>query len=93
MADDVVLYHQDACAGCRQVERFLRERGIPFTAKDIGRDPTALREFAALGYLTTPVTIVDGTPVPGFQPKRLAALLARVRRVVDRAHPEDIRLQ
>ncbi len=74
---EVVLYQQITCASCSQVERFLRERGIPFTAKDIGADAEAMQEFLELGYLTTPVTVIDGTPVPGFQPKRLAQLLER----------------
>jgi glutaredoxin len=82
---EVILYQQTACASCTQIERFLRDRGIPFTAKDIGADAEAMRAFLELGYLTTPVTLIDGTPVPGFQPKRLAQLLER------RSTPEDTR--
>lgn len=74
---EVILYRQAACAACAPVERFLRERGVPFVSKDIGADPQALEEFVRLGYLTTPVTVIEGTPVPGFQPKRLAQLLQR----------------
>ncbi len=74
---DVIVYRQTSCGACHQVERFLRERGVPFTAKDIDVDATALTEFLALGYLTTPVTVVNGTPVPGFQPRRLTQLLGR----------------
>lgn len=73
----IVVYTQDACASCRHVERFFQDRGVPFTAKDIGGDADAMREFLELGYLTTPVTVIDGTVVAGFQPKRLAELLAR----------------
>ena len=76
MTTNVVLYCQPACAACTQVERFLHTRGIAFTIRDIAADEAALAEFLALGYLTTPVTVVGGTPVPGFQPKRLAQLLA-----------------
>lgn len=72
---DVVLYTQAHCAACGQVARWLGERGIACTARDVGADPAAMAEFLTLGYLTTPVTVVDGTAVPGFQPKRLAALL------------------
>lgn len=74
---EVVVYRQATCASCTRVERFLHERGVAFTAKDVGADATAMQEFLALGYLTTPVTVVDGTAVPGFQPKQLARLLAR----------------
>ena len=81
---EVILYRQAPCASCTQVERFLRERGVPFTAKDIGADAEAMREFLELGYLTTPVTVIDGTAVPGFQPRRLARLLDGVARRADR---------
>jgi glutaredoxin len=72
----VVLYRQSGCASCGPVERYLVEHGVAFTAKDIDADPTALAEFMAYGYLTTPLVVIDGTPVPGWQPKRLAALLS-----------------
>jgi glutaredoxin 3 len=72
----VVLYTQANCATCPQVARWLRERGVAYTAKDVGTDPAAMAEFLTLGYLTTPVTVVDDTAVPGFQPQRLARLLA-----------------
>ncbi len=32
-------------------------------------------ELMRLGVATTPVTVIDGTVVIGFDPKRLAALL------------------
>jgi glutaredoxin len=72
---EIVVYSQSSCASCNQVERFLREQGATFTVKDIGADPEAMEEFLPYGFLTTPVTVVDGTPVAGFQPKRLASLL------------------
>lgn len=73
---EIIVYSQPSCASCNQVERFLRERGVTFTVKDIGADPAAMEEFLPYGFLTTPLTVVDGTPVVGFQPKRLTSLLA-----------------
>jgi glutaredoxin len=72
----VLLYRQTHCGACGAVERYLHDRGVEVAAKDIDTDPAALAEFLAFGYLTTPLTVVNGTPVPGFQPKRLAELLA-----------------
>jgi glutaredoxin len=72
----VVVYRQASCASCSHVERYLRDRGVVFTTKDIDADPAAMEKFLTYGYLTTPVTVIDGTPVPGFQLKRLAGLLA-----------------
>ncbi len=71
----VLLYRQTHCASCGPVERYLRDHGVAFEARDIDTDPAAMAEFLTYGYLTTPLTVIDGTPVPGFQPKRLAALL------------------
>lgn len=72
----VHLYRQTHCGSCVAVERYLRDHGVGFVAKEVDTDPAAMAEFLAFGYLTTPLTVIDGTPVPGFQPKRLAELLA-----------------
>lgn len=38
-------------------------------------DSSALEELSKLGYMTTPVTTIDGQVVVGFDQKRLEALL------------------
>ncbi len=60
---------------CNRVEEFLTEHGIPFQARNILEDPGAVDELVRLGVATTPVTVIDGEIVVGFDPKRLAALL------------------
>ncbi len=60
---------------CRRVEEFLTEHGVAFQARDIAADPAAIDELERLGVATTPVTVVDGEIVVGFDRKRLAALL------------------
>jgi glutaredoxin len=57
------------------VEEFLTERGVPFQARDVAADPTAMDELERLGVATTPVTVIDGQVVVGFDRKRLTALL------------------
>ena len=44
--------------------------------KDIINDPTAMAELVELGLLTTPVTVIDGDVVVGFDRTKLEALLA-----------------
>ena len=44
--------------------------------KDIINDPTAMAELVELGLLTTPVTVIDGDVVVGFDRKKLESLLA-----------------
>ncbi len=57
------------------MEEFLTEHGVAFQARDIAADPAAIDELERLGVATTPVTVVDGEIVVGFDRKRLAALL------------------
>jgi glutaredoxin 3 len=58
------------------VEEFLSQRGISYTTRDVVTDQDAFGELEELGYLTTPVTVIDGQVVVGFDRKRLDALLA-----------------
>ncbi len=44
-------------------------------AKDIRADRTALDELIKLGFRATPVTIIDGEAVAGFDPAKLEKLL------------------
>ncbi len=57
-------------------EDFLSERGVSFQTRDIVNDATAMEELIKIGVLTTPVTVIDGEVVVGFNQKRLEELLA-----------------
>ena len=57
-------------------EDFLSERGVSFQTRDIVNDATAMEELTKIGVLTTPVTVIDGEVVVGFNQKRLEELLA-----------------
>ncbi len=48
---------------------------MEFTAKDIRSDPTALKELLDKGFRATPVTLVDGEAVVGFDQEKLERLL------------------
>ena len=57
-------------------EEFLSERGVPFEIRDIINDKSAMDELVRLGVLTTPVTLIDGEVVVGFNRNKLELLLA-----------------
>jgi glutaredoxin len=57
------------------VKEFLSRNNIQFTERNIATDETAVGELQQLGYLTTPVTVIDGTVVVGFDTQKLSALL------------------
>ena len=54
---------------------FLSQKKVEFTERDLTQDPAALAELERLGYLTTPVTVVDAEVVVGFDRVRLEKLL------------------
>lgn len=57
------------------MKEFLSQQGIPYVNRDISTDESALAELEKLGFMTTPVTTIDGEVVVGFDRKRLEALL------------------
>lgn len=57
------------------MKEFLSQNNIDFTDRNIATDETALTELEKIGYMTTPVTIIDGEVVIGFDIAKLRALL------------------
>ena len=60
---------------CGKVKEFLSRNNIEFTERNIAADETVLSKLEKLGYMTTPVTLIDGEAVVGFDQKRLEKLL------------------
>ena len=50
--------------------------GCRFIDRDAVEDEEALAELGELGYMTTPVTVIGGEVVVGFDRDRLEKLLA-----------------
>jgi glutaredoxin len=60
---------------CAKVKGFLSQNKIEFTDRNIAADQVALDELEKLGYMTTPVTVIDGQVVVGFDRDKLEKLL------------------
>jgi glutaredoxin len=45
---------------------YLSRKGVTYAAKDVREDREALRELLEMGYATTPVILIDGQPIVGF---------------------------
>jgi glutaredoxin 3 len=60
---------------CNRAKEFLSQKGVPFTEWDVSTDEKALAELERLGYRTTPVIVIDGELVVGFDQTRLEELL------------------
>ncbi len=57
------------------MKALLSDWGIPFTERDITRDPAAVEEMLRLRGVA-PLTVVDGVPVSDLDAAALEALLA-----------------
>ncbi|MGH2375940.1 MAG: glutaredoxin family protein [bacterium] len=57
------------------MKEFLHQKGVAFTEKDISADTGAMDELTGMGYSATPVIIIDGEAVVGFNRPRLEQLL------------------
>ncbi len=60
---------------CDRTKEFLSRKGIPFTERDVTKDSAALEELAKLKAMTTPVTVIDGEIIIGYDTEKLDAAL------------------
>jgi len=66
---------------CNQAKEYLSQKGIRVQEKDIAQDPNALAGLKKLGYMTTPVIVIGGSAIVGFDVSKInQALRSRLRR-------------
>ncbi|MBO0491775.1 glutaredoxin family protein [Pseudomonas sp. Marseille-Q1929] len=71
----VVLYSTEWCGYCKQIRRFLDQKGIPYQAFDIDKDAKARKAYEALGGGGIPFVDVNGTLIREFSPEKITAAL------------------
>jgi glutaredoxin len=71
----VVLYAQGYCEFSEMVRLHLESRGQKYTERDVDTDPHARKEMLDLGAQGTPVTVIDGEVVVGFDEASIDELL------------------
>ena len=59
------------------MKEFLSQNQIQYTERNVAADETAFAELEKLGYMTTPVILIDGEVVVGFDRPKLENLLLR----------------
>ena len=55
---------------------YLSQKGVPFTEKNIARDPGAVQELMSMGVRSLPVIVIGDKRLSGFNPKAIDAALA-----------------
>jgi glutaredoxin len=71
----VVLYASGYCEFSEMVRLHLESRGQKYTERDIDADTAARDEMMKLGATGTPVTVIDGEVVIGFDEEAIDELL------------------
>jgi len=60
---------------CDQAKEYLSRKGIQFQENDIVQNPSALADLKKLGYMTTPVIVIDGSVIVGFDADKIEQAL------------------
>jgi glutaredoxin 3 len=56
---------------CNQAKEYLSQKGVEFQERDVAQDPAALADLKKLGYMTTPVIVIDGSAIVGFDAAKI----------------------
>jgi len=56
---------------CDKTKEFLSRKNITYTERNVAEDESALEELKQLGYMTTPVIVVNGNTIVGFNEAEL----------------------
>jgi len=60
---------------CGKAKEYLSQKQVSFEDKDVMADPGALVDLRKLGYMTTPVLVIDGTVIVGFDQAKIDTAL------------------
>jgi len=72
---EIVLFTQGWCEYSEMVRLHLESRGQRYTERDVDVDLTARDDMLKLGASGTPVTVIDGEVVVGFDEEAIDDLL------------------
>ena len=76
---NVVLYTIPDCETCENVAIYLKSRDIPFSEKDVSKDPKIQQELTKLsGKLSVPVTVIGEEVVSGYDREKIGNILDRI---------------
>lgn len=70
-----VIYTQPDCPGCENVRRFLNSINVSFVERNIVEDEEAFEEFQEIGRPATPVVLIGGAVIWGFNKRKILRAL------------------
>ncbi|HLB23081.1 MAG TPA: glutaredoxin domain-containing protein [Dehalococcoidia bacterium] len=72
---EVVLFTQGFCEFSEMVRLHLESRGQKYRERDLDYDPSAREDMMKLGGTGTPVTVIDGEVILGYDEEAIDELL------------------
>lgn len=76
---DITIYSTTWCGFCKMAMKYLDDKGIPHTDKDVEQDPAAYKELMdKIGgdFRGVPVIDIDGQIILGFDRPKIDTALA-----------------
>lgn len=77
---DIRMLSSETCPSCRVARRWFEQHQVAYSECLIERDPACLDEFRARQAVGTPLIVVRGMPLSGFDPAQVRAVLERTAR-------------
>ena len=71
----VEIYTSDACIQCIKAKEFLKSNNIEYIERNISKNSVDRKALIGMGYMSIPVTIINGQHVLGFDLNRMKDLL------------------
>ena len=71
----VEVFSSDTCKYCVELKDYLKEHNVEYIEYNISRNEEARRNLIKLGYMSVPVTLINGNHVLGFDKLRIRQLL------------------
>ena len=73
--NNVEVFSSDTCKYCVELKDYLKENNVEYIEYNISKDEEARRNLIKLGYMSVPVTLINGNHVLGFDKLRIRQLL------------------
>jgi len=74
-AQEVIMYAVPDCGYCRKARQYFSSHGIDYVEYDINKSSKRLNEFRRLGGRGTPLILIDGRKIQGFNTRAIEAAL------------------
>lgn len=75
-APEVLMYATKDCGYCAKARAYFDARGVAFEERDIDASPQARREWKEKGGVGTPLILINGRHIQGFDQSGLDAMLS-----------------